>query len=302
MPIRLLPGQSRDHVLQVLQTQLNGLSNINGDANESLRRYLEWVTDARTQLRSIVVQREADRLVSSPAYDRLLHLFGVLDLEAPIQIERSRVINGLVHAEVAARKVTFESVIAALRLQIDRWTRPGKFVLCDTNFYLAGPVPLGDPGFVDVLGDHEHGVHIILPMVVVEELDRAKLGRDEFRGRAQLTLARLDALFANPTDIVQLGPKATVELLFDPPGHVRIADADSEIIDRALAVHGLAARPVTLVTHDTNMSMKSRVAGLDVLKLVAPERPPSTRQLRRDRLADAKPSSGHARQENSATA
>jgi hypothetical protein len=286
--------------LQVLQTQLSGLSNINGDAKESLRRYLEWVTDAMTQLRSVVVQRDADRLVSSPAYDRLLHLFGVLDLEAPVQIERSRVINGLVHAEVAARKAAFEAVITALRLQIDRWTRPGKFVVCDTNFYLVGAVPLGDPGFLEVLGDHEHGVHIILPMVVVEELDRAKLGRDEFRGRAQVTLAQLDARFANPTEIVDLGPRATAELLFDPPGHVRVAVADSEIIDRALAVQGLAARPVTLVTHDTNMSMKSRVAGLAVLKLPAPERPPSTRQLRRDRLANTSPA--HARQQNSATA
>jgi len=302
MPIRLLPGQSRDHALQVLQTQLSGLWNVNGNAGESLRRYLEWVTDATTQVCSVVVQADADRLVSSPGYDRLLQLFGVLDLEAPARMERSRVINGLVHAEVAARKAAFEAVIAAVRLQIDRWTGPGKFVVCDTNFYLAGAGPFGDPGFVEVFGEHEQGIRIILPMVVVEELDRAKLGRDEFRGRAQVTLARLDALFANPMEIVEIGPKATVELLFDPPGHVRIADADSEIIDRALAVQGLAARPVTLVTHDTNMSMKSRVAGLRVLKLVAPERPPSTRQLRRDRLADAQPSSGHAPQENSATA
>lgn len=298
----MLPGQSRDHVLQVLQTQLNGLSNINGDAKESLRRYLEWVTDAMTQLRNIVIQRDADRLVSSPAYDRLLNLFGVLDLEAPIQIERSRVINGLVRAEVAARKVAFESVIGALRLQIDRWSRPGKFVVCDTNFYLAGAVTLGDPGFVEVLGDHEHGVHITLPMVVVEELDRAKLGRDEFRGRGTGDPRPARRAVRKSHRHRRAGPKATVELLFDPPGHVRIVDADSEIIDRALAVQGLAARPGHTRDPRHEHVDEVRVAGLDVLKLVAPERPPSTRQLRRDRLADAQPSSGHARQDNSATA
>jgi hypothetical protein len=66
-----------------------------------------------------------------------------------------------------------------------------------------------------------------------------------------------------------------------------MGNADSEIIDRALAVQGLAARPVTLVTHDTNMSMKARVAGLQVLKLAAPPKLPSTRQQRRDRNASA---------------
>lgn len=45
-----------------------------------------------------------------------------------------------------------------------------------------------------------------------------ELGRDESRGRAQVTLARLDALFANPTDVVELGPKVIVKLLLDPPG------------------------------------------------------------------------------------
>jgi hypothetical protein len=55
-----------------------------------------------------------------------------------------------------------------------------------------------------------------------------------------------------------------VELLFDPPGYVRISCADSEIIDRALVVQELAARPVTLVTYDTNISMRSRVAGRSV--------------------------------------
>jgi rRNA-processing protein FCF1 len=241
----------------------------------------------------------------------------MLDLYAPVGMERSRVINGLVHAETAARTAAFEAAIAALRTQIARWSGSETFMLCDANFYLRSAMPLGEPGFAAGFGQHLHGVRIIVPMVVVEELDRAKLGRDEFRGRAQVTLAKLDALFANPTDVVDLEPGvlqpvgtgvavpfggATIELLFDPAGHVRMGNADSEIIDRALAVQDLAARPVRLVTHDTNMSMKARVAGLKVLKLTASPSLPSTRQQRRDRNASAEIPTGADREDRTAAA
>lgn len=310
MLIRLLPGQSRDHALLTIQTQRNELSNISGDAKECMRKYLEWVTTATRMVGSVVMPADVGWLVHSPTYDRLLHLFAAVDFGGPVGLERSRVINGMVQAESAARGAVFDAVIADLKAHIARWSGLEKFVVCDTNFYLHHAVPFGDPGFADAFGEHRHGVRVILPMVVVEELDRAKLGRDELRGRAQLTLARLDTLFANPNDVAVLegqGRKpmpggvsipfggASVELLFDPPGHVRVGGADSEIIDRALALGALAARPATLVTCDTNMAMKARVAGLDVLKLTPPPRPPSGRQTRRDRggvMNQSSPDSG----------
>jgi hypothetical protein len=49
------------------------------------------------------------------------------------------------------------------------------------------------------------------------------------------------------------GP-VTAELLFDPPGHVRLPITDDEIIARALSVVPLAARPVTVITYDTGMA------------------------------------------------
>jgi hypothetical protein len=63
------------------------------------------------------------------------------------------------------------------------------------------------------------------------------------------------------------GGEVTIELLFDPPGHVRLPINDDEIIDRALAVKPLAARTVTLLTYDTGQAMRARAAGLQVKKL-----------------------------------
>ncbi|MFF3032399.1 hypothetical protein ACFVS7_15515 [Streptomyces rubiginosohelvolus] len=40
--------------------------------------------------------------------------------------------------------------------------------------------------------------------------------------------------------------RVKVEVLFDDPGHVRLPDEDDEIVDRALAVHTIAAGSVWL--------------------------------------------------------
>jgi hypothetical protein len=301
MHIRLLPGQSRDEALLTIQGQRDTLQNINGDAKEYLRKYLEWVTTARTMVGSVITPADADRLIYTPTYDRLLHLFATIDLDAPLGLERSRVINGMVQAETATRRGAFDTVISDLKTRIARWSGNEKFVMCDTNFYLNHPVPFGDQGFVSAFGEHRHGVRLIVPMVVVEELDSAKLGRDEHRGRAQVTLARLDGLFTKPDETATLEPPtlksvpgggvpfggATAELLFDPPGHLRMHSKDNENLDRALAVQALAGRSVTLVTCDTNMSMKARMQDLEVLKMTPPPRSPSGRQVRRDRAASA---------------
>lgn len=58
-----------------------------------------------------------------------------------------------------------------------------------------------------------------------------------------------------------------MELLFNPPGHVRLPINDDESVDRALAVEPLAGRKVTLLTYDTGQSTRARNAGLQVVKL-----------------------------------
>jgi hypothetical protein len=69
-----------------------------------------------------------------------------------------------------------------------------------------------------------------------------------------------------------------LDVLFDPPGHVRLPIADDEIIDRALAAQALAAKPVPLVTFDTSQSARARHADLTVIKLSKQvgEQPPIT--------------------------
>lgn len=59
----------------------------------------------------------------------------------------------------------------------------------------------------------------------------------------------------------------TLEILFDPSGHVRSPISDDEIVERAVLVQALAGREVTLLTYDTGQSTRARAAGLTVIKL-----------------------------------
>ena len=106
----------------------------------------------------------------------------------------------------------------------------------------------------------------------MDELDRLKESSNRHvRWRAGYTLAVLDRRLANPPpEIATLhpgsasAPEVSVEVLFDPPRHVRLPIADDEMVDRVLSAEVLAGRRITVVTFDTGQSMRARHVGLAV--------------------------------------
>jgi predicted ribonuclease YlaK len=150
---------------------------------------------------------------------------------------------------------------------------------------------------IDVRGDD---IHILVPMVIVEELDGLKQrGDNHARWRAGRTLAVLERVLPQPAAPGQLRVanssqpesdgiprgEVSVELVFDAPGHVRLPVNDDEIIDRLLTAQPLADRPITLITYDTNQAFKARAAGLRAIRLKMPiesEPEPKSRGKRRN--------------------
>ena len=124
-------------------------------------------------------------------------------------------------------------------------------------------------------------------MVIIDELDRLKESKDKYkRWRAGYTLAVLDRVLAHDSvgrlregDFTGMTEgriprgEITVEIVLDPPGHVRLPIDDDEIVDRALAIEGLAGRKLTLVTYDTGQSHRARTVGLSVRRLKVPLEP-----------------------------
>jgi PIN domain len=253
-----------------------------GTAQDRLARYLEWVTSTVQQLGGQVSAADLDRLVLTRGYDRLLSAAGTM---TGTDMATQRVVNGLVSLELTQRIDAFDAAVKALEEQIQRWSRHGVFVAPDTSFYIEHESKLEDLDFRPLLQIWEDPVHLLVPIIVVDELDSLKKSKDtHVRWRARHTLAVLDRVFASSTGPAQLAPEdfsvlgsggiprgeVTIELVFDPPGHIRLPINDDEIIDRVMAVQPLAAREVTLLTYDTGQSTRARNAGLRVRKLAHP--------------------------------
>ncbi len=302
MLVTPLPGVNRENLLGSLSTVHTEAFNLRGGgpqgAHKRLLAYLEWTSNALRMLGNQISSADLERLVLTRRYELLLSGVGGL---AGTEIEVQRVVNGLVSLELDQRVAAFDEAIKALTGQIGRWSSYRQFVVPDTSFYIEHPQKLEVADFGPFLNVWQSPIHVLVPIVIVDELDGLKRnGKDHARWRAGYTLAVLDRLFAStttaaylrkgevsttqsvPPDVLKTFPPEitaqvtsgglqrsdiTIELVFDPPGHFRLPINDDEIIDRALAVEPLADRKITLLTYDTGQSMRARNVGLQVVKL-----------------------------------
>lgn len=287
MLVTPLPGTSRDQLLTTLRSVHDAVYNLQsgagpGTAQSRIATYLEWVTSAIQQLSTRISAADLGRLVLTPGYDRLLSAAGTM---SGTDIGTQRVLNGMVSLELTQRIDAFDASVKALDAQVKRWSRPGVFATADTSLYIEHEDKLEDLDFRPLLKIWDDPVHLVVPIIVVDELDSLKKSKDKHeRWRARHTLAVIDRLLTNPAEPAQLRSadfsavgsrglpcgEVTIELLFDPPGHLRLPINDDEIIDRVLAVQPLAGRAITLLTYDTGQSTRARVAGLPVTKLTGP--------------------------------
>jgi hypothetical protein len=275
-------GISGENLLESLRDRHNELVNLRGGggpghAQDRISRYLEWVFNAVRHLTFQVSAADIDRLVTC-GYDRLLAASTMPGTDMGTQ----RVLNGMLSLELDQRIEAFEATIAALRQQIAGWQRSGVFAAPDTSFYIEHDVKLEDVDFRPVLRISDEPVHVLVPIAVVDELDNLKKSKDRHVSwRAGHTLAVLDRAVGTPPGSGLLRAEnfsvlgtgelpsgaVTIEILFDPPGHVRLSISDDEIISRIRAIEPLAGRSITLVTYDTGQSTRGRAAGLQVRKL-----------------------------------
>jgi rRNA-processing protein FCF1 len=273
-----MPGVDRANLRRALSDVHVSVLNIRGAGVgeypfDRVVVYLNWVNDAVRMLRKQISSADIDRLVLTRRYELLL----AEDISSD-----SRVLNGLLSAELDERADAFDEAREALEREIKRWSRPGMLVVADTSVYITNPDKLEELDFASLINVREDPVHVLVPIVVVDELDGLKQSKDNhLRWRSRHTLDVIDRVFAHTTGAARLRDEnfsalnsggiprgeVTIELVFDPPGHTRLPINDDEIIDRALAVQSMAGRSVTLLTYDTGQSTRARATGLKVIKL-----------------------------------
>lgn len=279
------PGIDRKGLLDNLRTIHAKASNLQGagpgTAYDRLLAYLDWVNDTVSVLGKQVSPEDLNRLVLTRRYEQLLAGVGSLAGTAAVPL-----VNNLVSLEVRDRVDMFAAAITELNHEIRRWRLRGWTFVADSSFYIEHPQKLEEADLASLLPSWDDTVHLVVPIVVVDELDSLKQHKDRrIRWRAGYTLAVLDRLFhdgsaesvlrkADQTKQAHTGIRTdeiTIELLFDPPGHVRLPINDDEIVDRALAVKARAGREVSLLTYDTGQATRGRFAGLDAKKLTKPQ-------------------------------
>jgi hypothetical protein len=289
MLVTPLPGVNREDLLKTMRevhASAVNMRNGHGPVVDRYNDYLRWVADATGQLRGRISAPDIERLVLTRRYWHLQALMGGVV---------SNAMSLLIATEMDERVDDLHQACRALEQQIERWSRLGVFAVADTSFYIQHPDTVDKLDLRSHLNVRDAPVHLIVPIVVVDQMDSLKqAGKGSTRGRARYTLAVIDRVLDDPTQVARLRTEdftplssggiprgeMTVELLFDPPGHARLPIADDEIIDRALAVQGLADRPVTMITYDTGQSTRARAAGLTVVKLREPINEPGARQAK----------------------
>lgn len=289
MLVTPLPGTSRENLQKTLQEMHSAVLSVwsghQGDAQAKLGAYLEWTTTAVQHLIGQITVTDLDRLVLTPAYGRLLAALGTVTGR---DIVTQRALNAVVSLELEQRVKAFEAARRALDERISRWPLYDVFVVADTSVYIEHEDKLENLDLSSFLpiGRRFQSVRLLVPMVIVDELDglKNKASKPLVRWRAGYTLAVFDRLFANGTGPAVLRAaepslpgsdepprfEFSLEIVLDPAGRVRLPVNDDELIDRTLAIQDLAGRPVTLVTFDTGQSTRARAAGLSVIKLTKP--------------------------------
>jgi PhoH-like ATPase len=136
------------------------------------------------------------------------------------------------------------------------------------TFVLDTNVILHDSSCLYQFAEH----NVVIPITVIEELDRFKKGKDTLNCNAREFLRALDALTGDKifNGGVPIAPnKGRVSIALELAFHAKLADnfsrdkADHHILNTAFNVAGaLSFETVVLVTKDVNLRMKAKSVGL----------------------------------------
>jgi predicted ribonuclease YlaK len=107
-------------------------------------------------------------------------------------------------------------------------------------------------------------VTIVLPLVILDELDRVKDEDQTFSRRAQSVLKAIDRLARGRDWLspIQLRDRVWLQLVDEPLGHERRRGNDDEIVRQAVYFSQLNEGRLILLTRDRGMLVRAQTSGL----------------------------------------
>ncbi|MCX5351989.1 PIN domain-containing protein [Streptomyces mirabilis] len=251
--------EAAELTLQQLKNECEDLRN--ATAVVSARdNYLSWVEKAEAQFRSLFVDETMVDNLFSPAYWEIRRITQVTPRPYP-----------LIHGEVATQVRAIEAALAALALIRTFAGHPGAIVVPDTSAFIQGEI------FTDLVWPTKMGVkgpvRLVIPIIVVEQLDRLKdAGNTRAGDRARKVLRRLREMrrAVGPGIPAQVRDKVTLEIFLDDGWQQRHPIADDEIIHQALKIQKMVPDEITLACVDAGMEFRALENGLKVFEVPPP--------------------------------
>lgn len=247
------PDRRYDDVVKTVKSVLRDLDNLqpSGDHIQIAMAYVEWLENAERMLRNQFIGRDL--------------IWPGLNTERARQIAEHRyATQRLFNSEKEYQQDRFQKLIADLdELRAQLAIEPTEEIaVLDTNYLLRGGA-LADRNWREQFRTAPT-VHLIIPHVVVDELDDLT-HRRETKDLARAAIRRIDDLRADashPCERSFVVEGATLQLLPDPPLHIRLPDNDAELMSRSQLVHAITGKAPTIVTMDRGMIVRAHVHGL----------------------------------------
>jgi rRNA-processing protein FCF1 len=186
-----------------------------------------------------------------------------------------RQLNGLLDREWKAWDASLQRLLDELTGLRPFLLRLGRLVVLDTSALMEGAFFTGyDWHGLDSSLQAEN-VRLVVPSLVIEELDDLKRPYRPERQRAQarkVLTALWDLHRAKPAEPAVLPSAAdvTIEVLLDGGWHQRMPNNDGEIIDQAVALKELTGQQVILVSGDYTQLYRASPAGLTAVLMPRP--------------------------------
>ncbi|MFI7212965.1 PIN domain-containing protein [Micromonospora maritima] len=252
----LRSGQNGGRAVADLEELVQELDRLAGglpaDPVVAASSYLMWVERAERRLLAIYQNFAIPRHLHSDRYWRIRTLDVLTSRPMP-----------LIVAEIEMQKRHLEELLAQLRHYISMLALPAEhwIIVLDTNVYVHGRL------FHEVEWHREIGVRrasVVMPLVVLDELDRIKDRDPEFGRRARSVLRALDNITRDREWLapIQLRQNVSLQLVDEPAGHQRQQGQDDEIVRQAGYFAQLNDGRLKLLTRDRGMRLRAQAAGL----------------------------------------
>jgi hypothetical protein len=265
----LRPGITGQAGVQALKDVANAAWNASNptggrpSGEQLLTTYFTWAEAAHAQLGNALGAEQADDLVHTQTYWALRTSTG----------DTVRLIT-LTANELQGRHRPFTGMAERLDKEWRRWADYNTtIVVPDTNMFLQEGKPFRSIDWPEAIdGRSQNEIRLVLPMVVIHELDRLKrqgnkttasLARQALRWLRENLPSQLDGRSA---PLVQGSRRTTIEVDIED-GPNKPDDADGAIIRFTRRLDNIAVGPALLVTYDLGMRLRAAAFGVRAIQL-----------------------------------